>query len=64
MGWKWQQMEREAEIRSGGKKAIGEGRRRSNRRRWTIRTHGNTGDSVRFDQVLLQGFLFRLTATP
>lgn len=33
MVWKWQWMEREAEIRIGGKKTTGEGRQRGNKRK-------------------------------
>lgn len=63
MGWKWWWMEIEDEIRIGRRKAIGEGRQRSNRRRWTIRMHGSTKNSVCFDWVLLWYFLFHLTVT-
>ena len=35
-------------LKLGGKKALGKGRQRSNRR-WVTGTHGNMGNLVRFD---------------
>lgn len=48
-GWEMA-VERETEIRKGGKKAIGEGRQRSSRRRkWRIRMHANVRNSAGLD---------------